>query len=31
VLDPTAAPVRDLDGDTYTDDIDAEPCNPNVH
>jgi dienelactone hydrolase len=31
VLDPTAAPVRDLDGDTYTDDIDAAPCNPNVH
>ncbi len=31
VVDPTAAPVRDLDGDTYTDDIDAEPCNPMVH
>lgn len=30
-LDPTAAPVRDLDGDTYTDDIDAQPCNPKVH
>lgn len=24
-------PVRDLDGDTYTDDVDADPCNPNVH
>jgi dienelactone hydrolase len=31
VVDPTAAPVRDLDGDTYTDDIDAQPCNPKVH
>ncbi|HEY3818881.1 MAG TPA: hypothetical protein VGL81_17035 [Polyangiaceae bacterium] len=31
VVDPSAAPVRDLDGDTYTDDVDAEPCNPNVH
>ena len=31
VVDPAAAPVRDLDGDTYTDDIDAAPCDPNVH
>ena len=31
VVDPTAAPVRDLDGDTYTDDIDAAPCDPKVH
>jgi dienelactone hydrolase len=31
VVDPTAAPVRDLDGDTYTDDIDAQPCDPKVH
>ncbi|MGD0528745.1 MAG: hypothetical protein ABSE49_26650 [Polyangiaceae bacterium] len=31
VVDPTAAPIRDLDGDTYTDDIDAQPCNPKVH
>lgn len=25
------APVRDLDADGFTDDVDAAPCNPKVH